>query len=287
MSSKWLRPEGERAWIMGVLNCTPDSFSDGGKFVGEGAKQTVGLDRAVHHALTMHQQGANIIDVGGESTRPGSASVPQSEELKRVIPVIEALAAKGLTLSIDTTKAVVMRRAIAAGASMINDVTALRGDPESLSVVAETGVDVCLMHMQGTPDMMQEKPEYQNVLDEVIRFFESRIEICLNAGVSEDAILIDPGIGFGKRLEDNLALIANIGILKQRFGLPVLVGTSRKSFLGQITGADVGAREVETAASVSISTFAGCDLLRVHNVEMQRKAIDVASALRDAHQGLS
>ncbi len=278
MRSKWLRPEGERAWIMGVLNCTPDSFSDGGKFVGDGA---------VRHAMSMCHQGADIIDVGGESTRPGSASVSLDEELKRVIPVIEALTAEGLTLSIDTTKSEVMRRAVVAGASMVNDVTALRGDPDSLSVVAETGVDVCLMHMQGTPETMQERPEYRNVLDEVTRFFESRIETCLNAGISEDAILIDPGIGFGKRLEDNLALIANIETLKQHFGLPVLMGVSRKSFLGQITGADVGSREVETAAAVSISTFAGSDLLRVHDVATQKKAIDVASALRDAHQALS
>jgi len=287
MSSKWLRPEGERAWIMGVLNCTPDSFSDGGKFVREGTDQAVDLDGVVHHALAMQKQGADIIDVGGESTRPGSASVPLDEELNRVIPVIEALEAKGLTLSIDTTKAEVMHRAIVAGASMVNDVTALRGDPDSLSVVAETGVDVCLMHMQGTPETMQDKPEYKNVLDEVTHFFESRIKTCLEAGISEDSIVIDPGIGFGKRHEDNLALIGNIERLKQRFGLPVLMGVSRKSFLGKITGADVDSREVETAAAVSISTFAGSDLLRVHDVTTQKKAIDIASALRDAHLGLS
>ena len=287
MSSKWLCPEGKRAWIMGVLNCTPDSFSDGGAFVGGDVEQGVDLDGAVRHARAMHEQGAAIIDIGGESTRPGSVSVPQAVELKRVIPLIQALAATGLTLSVDTTKAEVMRQAIAAGASMINDVTALRGDPDSLSVVAETGVDVCLMHMQGTPESMQDSPAYQNVLDDVSSFFESRIKACLKAGISETSLLIDPGIGFGKRLEDNLALIANIGTLKQRFGLPVLMGISRKSFLGQVTGSDVGSREVESAAAISIAVFAGSDVLRVHDVETQRKTVDVASRLRDAYLGLS
>jgi dihydropteroate synthase len=295
MSSKWLRPEGERAWIMGVLNCTPDSFSDGGKFAEESAGpavdqatcETINVDAAVRHALAMHERGAAIIDVGGESTRPGSALVPLAEELKRVIPVIQALAARGLMISIDTTKAEVMRQAIAAGASMVNDVTALRGDPESLSVVAETGVDVCLMHMQGTPETMQKSPVYRNVMDEVALFFESRIEACLKAGISGASLLLDPGIGFGKRLEDNLALIANVELLKQRFGLPLLMGISRKSFLGEITGSDVDSREVETAAAVSIAVFAGSDLLRVHDVDTQRRAVDVASALRDAYLGLS
>jgi dihydropteroate synthase len=295
MPSKWLRPEGERVWIMGVLNCTPDSFSDGGKFTGESAdpvvdqitNETIDVDAAVRHALTMHEQGAAIIDVGGESTRPGSTSVPLEEELNRVVPVIQALAARGLTVSIDTTKAEVMRQAIGVGASMVNDVTALRGDSDSLSVVAETGVDVCLMHMQGTPEMMQKSPAYRNVLDEVTLFFESRIEACLKAGISEASLLIDPGIGFGKRLKDNLALIANAEVLKRRFDLPLLMGVSRKSFLGEITGADVNSREVETAAAGSIAAFAGSDLLRVHDVETQIKAVDVASRLRDAYLGLS
>ncbi len=295
MSSKWLRSEGERAWIMGVLNCTPDSFSDGGKFteepvdpaVDQTTNQTINVDTAVRHALAMHEQGAAIIDVGGESTRPGSASVALAEELKRVVPVIEALAAREVTLSIDTTKAEVMRQAIGAGASMVNDVTALRGDADSLSVVAETGVDVCLMHMQGVPETMQKSPVYRNLLDEITLFFESRIKACLKAGISEASLLIDPGIGFGKRLEDNLLLIANVEVLKRRFGLPLLMGVSRKSFLGEITGSDVNSREVETAAAVSIAAFAGSDLLRVHDVETQRRAVDVASALRDAYLGLS
>ncbi|MDT8376480.1 MAG: dihydropteroate synthase [Mariprofundaceae bacterium] len=272
---------------MGVLNCTPDSFSDGGKFVSQAAGPVVDVDGAVRHARAMHQQGSAIIDVGGESTRPGSVPVLLEEELRRVIPVIQALAAEGLTLSIDTTKAEVMRQAIAAGASMVNDVTALRGDPESLSVVAESGVDVCLMHMQGTPATMQKKPAYRDVLDEVVRFFETRIEACLGAGISEASLLIDPGIGFGKRLEDNLALIANIEVLKRRFGLPVLMGISRKSFLGQITGSDVASREPESTAAIAIAVFSGSDLLRVHDVEAQRRAVDVASRLRDAYLGLS
>lgn len=286
MSSKWLRSEGERAWIMGVLNCTPDSFSDGGQFV-EAGDQAVNVDAGLHHALIMHEQGADIIDVGGESTRPGSRPVTLGEELSRVIPIVQSLKSHELTISIDSTKAEVMRRAIDAGASMVNDVTALAGDEESLSVVAESGVDVCLMHMQGTPETMQVKPGYSDILSEVLIFFESRIEACLKAGIAESSIIIDPGIGFGKRLEDNLALIANIDVIKRRFNLPVLMGVSRKSFLGELTGADVNSREVETAAAVSVSVFAGCDLLRVHDVGMQRKAISIASALRDSHLRLS
>ncbi|HKI59872.1 MAG TPA: dihydropteroate synthase, partial [Mariprofundaceae bacterium] len=265
------------------LNCTPDSFSDGGKFVND----QLNIAAAVQHALTMVEDGASIIDVGGESTRPGAHSVPVDVEIARTVPVIEQLSQHGVTISIDTMKAEVMRRAIEAGATMVNDVTALTGDQDSLAVVAEAGVDICLMHMQGRPETMQEKPDYRNVVVEVSDYLSQRIEACLKAGVSESSIMVDPGIGFGKRLEDNLDLIAGIEILKSNLALPVLMGVSRKSFLGAITGADVDAREVETAAAVSICAYAGADLLRVHDVEMQSRAVAVGSRLRDACLRLS
>ncbi len=269
--------------MMGVLNCTPDSFSDGGQFV----KERVDIDAAVQHALAMVEAGASIIDVGGESTRPGAHPVPVDVEIARTVPVIRQLSQHGVTISIDTMKAEVMRHAIDAGATMVNDVTALTGDRDSLAVVAEAAVDVCLMHMQGTPETMQQKPGYRNVVVEVSGYLEQRVEACLAAGISDASILVDPGIGFGKRLEDNLDLIAGIETLKSNLGLPVLMGVSRKSFLGAITGAGVDAREVETAAAVSISAYAGADILRVHDVETQLRAAAVGSRLRDAALRLS
>lgn len=263
--------------MMGVLNCTPDSFSDGQTF-SAGSPDVMGL---VLKAKTMVKQGADIIDVGGESTRPHAQPVSTEEELNRVIPVIQALTKDGIKVSVDTMKAKVMEAAIAAGASMVNDVTALQFDAESESVVAVAGVDVCLMHMQGTPQTMQDKPEYQDVLSEVLRFFEQRIEACFKAGVSASSILLDPGIGFGKRLEDNLTLIANLDILKKTFAMPILLGTSRKSFLGQVTGADVLNREVETAVSSAIGIYCGADMIRIHDCALQRKTTLLASALAD------
>lgn len=270
-TSCWHRPSGGDAWIMGVLNCTPDSFSDGGQYADAGA--------AVAHGLALWHDGAQLIDVGGESTRPGAADVPVEEELRRVVPVIHALASQGCRVSIDTTKAEVMRRAVEAGAVMINDVTALASDAGALGVAAETGADVCLMHMRGTPRTMQDDPHYDDVVGEVSDFFARRIEACLAAGIREDAIVLDPGIGFGKRLQDNLALIARLSVFKQAFGLPLLLGVSRKSFLGALTGFGVDEREIETAAALSVGVFAGADILRVHDVATQRRAVRVASAL--------
>jgi dihydropteroate synthase len=272
--SRWHRPADGDAWIMGVLNCTPDSFSDGGRYVDTGA--------AVAHGLMLRDAGARLIDVGGESTRPGAESVPVQEELRRVIPVIQSLVREGCQVSVDTTKAAVMRLAVEAGATMINDVTALAGDGDALAAAAESGADVCLMHMQGRPRTMQEHPHYDDVVGEVRTFFARRIDACLAAGIREDAIVLDPGIGFGKRLEDNLALIARLPVFRQAFGLPLALGVSRKSFLGALTGAPVEDRETETAAAVSIGVFAGADILRVHDVAIQRRAIRVASALRQA-----
>lgn len=271
MRSRWFRPANEDVRIMGVLNCTPDSFSDGGNFVD--------IHKAVSHALAMSAAGASIIDVGGESTRPGSMAVSLDDELQRVIPVVKALADEGCTVSVDTMKAEVMEQAIKAGALMVNDVSALTHHKRSLDVVAGSGVDVCLMHMQGLPESMQENPEYGNVVEEVMLFFEQRIEACLQAGVAHSSILLDPGIGFGKRLEHNLALIRAAGDFKERFQMPLLLGLSRKSFIGLLTGAPVEDRELETAVAGAIGISSGADILRVHDVKLQSRAVRVASAL--------
>ena len=275
MRSRWFRPRSTDdrgdVWIMGVLNCTPDSFSDGGNFIN--------VEAAVSHGLTMWKQGARLIDVGGESTRPGAAKVSVADELKRVIPVVRRLTELGCAVSIDTMKAEVMSQAIAAGAVMVNDVSALGYEPESLAVVAQSGVDVCLMHMQGNPQTMQQRPQYDHVVDEVAAFFTERIELALAAGIKQSSILLDPGIGFGKRLEDNLTLIRSLDVFKTRFGMPVLLGVSRKSFLGLLTGCGVDDREIETAVAGAVGIMHGADILRVHDVKLQKRAIQVASAL--------
>jgi len=271
MSSRWHRPANGDVWIMGVLNCTPDSFSDGGSFVD--------VEKAVSHGLRMKSCGAAIIDVGGESTRPGSKSVALEDELQRVVPVVKALVEAGCLVSIDTMKAEVMSQAVAVGAAMVNDVSALTHDTESLRVVAESGVDVCLMHMQGTPETMQQSPQYSGVVDEVACFFEQRIDACMKAGIAESSILLDPGIGFGKRLDDNLVLIRGLSEFKRRFSMPVLLGVSRKSFIGQLTGSPVEDREIETAVAGAVGILQGADILRVHDVSLQARAVRVASAL--------
>jgi len=275
MPSRWMRPVTKNGqgdvWIMGVLNCTPDSFSDGNLFLD--------TETAIAHGLKMRQQGADIIDVGGESTRPGAVPVSLQDELARVIPVIRALAEQGCTVSVDTMKAEVMRKAIDAGARIVNDVSALRYDTDSLRVVAQTGVDVCLMHMQGKPETMQRQPEYDDVVQEVIDFFSQRIEACLQAGIHSSSIMLDPGIGFGKRLQDNLALIRAIRRIKSAFNMPVLLGLSRKSFLGHLTGAAVKDRELETSVAGAMGIAYGADVMRIHDVVQQKRAIQVASAL--------
>jgi len=256
---------------MGVLNCTPDSFSDGGNFVD--------AEAAIAHGLAMFEQGAAIIDVGGESTRPDAEPVSLQDELQRVMPVIEALVEQGCPVSIDTMKAEVMSQAIAAGASLVNDVSALTYDADSLSLLASTGTDVCLMHMQGSPKTMQQQPLYDNVVEDVSVFFAQRIEACLQAGIESSSIILDPGIGFGKSLDDNLTLIQAIPLFKQRFAMPVLLGVSRKSFLGQLTSSPVSDRELETAVAGGMGIAYGADILRVHDVVVQKRAIQVASAL--------
>jgi len=263
--------------VMGILNVTPDSFSDGGKFID--------VSRAVEHALRMIEQGAAIIDVGGESTRPGAADVSEQEEIRRVVPVIEALAARtSIPISIDTSKAAVMSAAVAAGATLINDVRALR-EPGALDAVARTDAAVCLMHMQGQPRTMQHEPRYDDVVGEVTAFLEQRVEACLAAGIGRERLVLDPGIGFGKRLEHNLDLLAHLTQLGRpgpNAGLPLLVGVSRKSMFQTLLGRPVEQRLAGGLAVATATVLAGAAILRVHDVAETVDAVKVAQALRAA-----
>lgn len=264
---------------MGVLNVTPDSFSDGGRYLL--------LDRALAHAERMAEAGADLIDIGGESTRPGAPVVPLDDELRRVIPVIERVAARcRVPISIDTSKAEVARRAIEAGAAMINDVTALVGDPAMAGVAARAGVPVVLMHMRGTPRTMQRRPRYRALMDDLLRFFRERIAAAVAAGIDRRRIIIDPGIGFGKTLAHNLEILRRLGVLS-RLGQPILIGPSRKSFLGKLTGQPVGQspgesndRRLEgTAAAVTAAVLHGAQLVRVHDVAEMVRVVRVADAI--------
>ena len=261
--------------LMGIVNVTPDSFSDGGLYL-DPAKATL-------HGRELAAAGADWLDVGGESTRPGSEGVSLDEELERVMPVVEALAGAegpGVPVSIDTSKAEVARRAVAAGARMINDVTALRGDPEMPAVCAESGAEVCLMHMLGEPRTMQEDPRYDDVVADVRDFLAERMQAAVAAGVAEDRIVLDPGIGFGKTLEHNLALLRGLPQLAE-LGRPLLVGPSRKRFIGELSGADAEAddRLPGTIAACIASAQRGAAILRVHDVASVRQALAVAGAI--------
>jgi dihydropteroate synthase len=259
---------------MGILNVTPDSFSDGGRFDG--------LEAAVAHAHQMAADGAAIIDVGGESTRPGSELVTLDEELSRVLPVIERLRQEvPLPVSVDTMKAEVARRALAAGAVLVNDVTALRHDSEMVEVVAQTGCAVCLMHMLGEPRTMQEQPRYTDVVAEVTAFLQERLQWAVERGVREEQILLDPGIGFGKTVEHNLLLIRHLDKLAA-LGRPIVLGSSRKRFLGAILGAGPGERMAGTAATTALGAVAGAAVFRVHDVRPNLEALRVAAAVRSA-----
>src|SRR3954452_23778571 len=258
-----------RPAVMGVVNVTPDSFSDGGdNFDPEAAAET---------ARRLLAEGAAIVDVGGESTRPGSQGVSVGEELRRVIPVLEALA--GLPISIDTAKAEVARAAVEAGAELVNDVTALRGDPELAGVVAEAGAYLCLMHMLGEPRTMQREPSYDDVVSEVAAFLEGRLAFAISAGIPEERICLDPGIGFGKTVEHNFELVRRLDELT-RLGRPVVVGFSRKSSLGKLLG-DPDATTGSTAASVGAAVAAydrGATIFRVHDVREHVEALTAAQA---------
>jgi dihydropteroate synthase len=255
--------------LMGVVNVTPDSFSDGGRYLDPEA--------AVRHGRELVGQGAEILDVGGESTRPGAEEVSVEEELARVEPVVRGLAGEA-TVSIDTSKAEVARAALDAGATIVNDVTALRRDPEIGGVCAERGVGLVLMHMQGEPRTMQANPTYGDVVEDVKAFLAERIEVAVGAGVAEERIWLDPGIGFGKELEHNLELLRRLGELRE-LGRPLVVGTSRKSFIGKIDGSPVDERLGGTIASSILAAAAGAAVLRVHDVAEAQQAAKVAGAI--------
>jgi dihydropteroate synthase len=259
--------------VMGIVNVTPDSFSDGGQFFA--------ADAALEQALTLVREGASIVDIGGESTRPGSELVSLDEELRRVLPVVEALAGSvGVPISVDTMKAEVARRSLAAGAALLNDVSALRYDDEMAGVVAESGCPVCLMHMQGMPKTMQDDPRYDDVVDEVMAFLEERMAFALARGVREEQIMLDPGIGFGKTVAHNLALLDGLGRFAA-LGRPVLLGASRKRFLGAILGAEPSGRTIGTVATTVIGYLAGAHVFRVHDVKPNFEALRVALAVRE------
>jgi dihydropteroate synthase len=258
--------------VMGILNVTPDSFSDGGRYAAR--------EQAVAHALSMAAAGADIIDIGGESTRPGAEPVPLAEELARVIPVIEALRGRlSARISIDTRKAEVMRRALAAGADMLNDVSALEYDPQSLSVAAAASCPVVLMHGKGDPRTMQLDPRYDDALEEVYAYLARRIEVCEAAGITRDRLIVDPGIGFGKNLDHNLRLLAHLDRLAT-LGVPVLLGASRKRFIGQLAGEEQADRRVAGSIAAALTGVAqGVAVLRVHDVAETRQALAVWQAI--------
>ena len=253
--------------IMGILNVTPDSFSDGGRFFS--------MDQAVAHGLKMAEEGADIIDIGGESTRPGSDPVPPDEQIKRVCPVIAKIfRSTDVPISIDTSSSIVAREALSAGAAIINNVSALRFDEEMVNLVAEKEVGLILMHMKGSPKDMQKNPHYDNLIKEVFDFLEERAIIAERAGVLSSRIVIDPGIGFGKTLEGNIELIKNIPYFRE-LGYPVLIGASRKAFIGKITGREVDDRLAGSLAINCICALNGVDILRVHDVKETMDALKI------------
>lgn len=263
----------EQPVLMGVVNVTPDSFSDGGRLAG--------VEAAVGHALRLVDEGAQIIDVGGESSRPGAMPVDEAEERARVVPVVAALRARSaVCISVDTVKAAVADAALAAGADVINDITALGGDPDMAAVAAAHGAGVVLMHMRGRPATMQRGDlSSPDLVGEVVDHLRGRLDAALAAGIAADAICLDPGIGFGKTFEQNLSLVGELRRLRA-LGRPVLVGASRKAFLGQLTGRAVEARDVATAAASACAVWQGAHVLRVHAVGAVRDAVRVAAAMR-------
>ncbi|MCG0278093.1 MAG: dihydropteroate synthase [Thermanaeromonas sp.] len=263
---------------MGVLNVTPDSFSDGGLYFD--------LDRALERAYSMVEAGADIIDVGGESTRPGSDPVPLEEELRRVLPVVERLARElKVPISVDTYKAEVARQALERGATMINDITGLRADPRMPEVVARFGCPVVVMHIKGTPKNMQENPTYEDVVAEVKEYLLEGIRLAVEAGLPREKVIIDPGIGFGKTVDHNLEILRRLKEFKA-LGQALLVGTSRKSFIGKLLNLPVNERLLGTAATVALSIAGGADIVRVHDVGEMKQVVQMADAIvRGYHHG--
>lgn len=258
------------AQLMGVVNVTPDSFSDGGLYLDPEA--------AIAHGRELVEAGANILDVGGESTRPGAEEVGAEEELARVVPVIEGLRGVAARISIDTSKAAVAAAALDAGAEIVNDVTALRGDSEMAALCGERGCGVVLMHMLGSPRTMQNDPSYEDVVAEVKAFLAGRLEVAVTAGVSEEEIWLDPGIGFGKTGAHNMELLRRLGELRE-LGRPLVVGTSRKSFIGRIDGSPPDDRLGGTIASSVLAAVEGAEVLRVHDVAEVRQALTLTAAI--------
>jgi len=262
---------GRHTLIMGILNVTPDSFSDGGLFTD--------VETAVKHAERMVAQGAHIIDVGGESSRPGAGPVSTEIEMDRVLPVIEKLAKKiEVPISIDTYKSSVARHALDVGACIVNDITALQGDPDMAPVAAKADVPVVLMHMRGTPENMQSHPRYDSLISEIISFLEARIQVAIDAGISPEQIIIDPGIGFGKTVAHNLEIIRRLREFKS-LGKPILIGTSRKSFIGKVLGLSSDDRLEGTAATVAVAITNGADIVRVHNVKEMASVARMTDAI--------
>lgn len=266
---------GDKTLIMGILNVTPDSFSDGGLFYAQ--------QKAVEHGLQIAAEGADIIDIGGESTRPGARSVTAGVELKRVLPVMESLVKQvKVPISIDTKKAQVAREAIAAGAEIVNDISALNGDKQMVTTIKETGAAVVLMHMRGTPQNMQKgNLVYADIMGEIIAYLKKSSETAVKTGIEKDCLVIDPGIGFGKTPEDNYKIIKSLSELKG-LGMPVMVGTSRKSFIGKLTGGEPRQRLEGTAASVAAAIMNGCHIVRVHDVAAMKKVAAITDAILHA-----
>ena len=269
---------GQRTWIMGVINVTPDSFSDEGLYLDR--------EKAVERGLELAEEGSDIIDIGGESTRPGSEPIPLDEELRRVIPVISELRERIDTLiSIDTTKSKVANAALDAGADIINDISSFQSDPNMFPLAAQKGAPIILMHIKGIPKTMQANPYYENVLVEVKSFLEERFTTAIASGIKKEKIIIDPGIGFGKRLQDNLALINNLQILED-LDRPILIGVSRKSFIGKILNTSPQERLEGTIASAVLSIVHGANILRVHDVASVKRAVLVAEAILNEDQSV-
>jgi dihydropteroate synthase len=257
--------------LKGILNVTPDSFSDGGEWFDRAA--------AVRHARDLVAEGADMLDVGGESTRPYADPVPEAEELRRVVPVVEELAGVGAQISVDTSKYVVAQAALDAGATYVNDVTAFRAAPEMAALTAERGADCCLMHMLGEPRTMQDDPRYEDVVSEVKAFLEARMAFAVAEGVPEERIQLDPGIGFGKTVAHNLELLRRLPELAE-LGRPLVVGASRKGFLGRLTGRDVPAERVDATVAANVVAFQrGATVFRVHDVRPSRDALLVVTAI--------
>jgi dihydropteroate synthase len=265
----------QRPLVMGILNVTPDSFSDGGRYQA--------LEFAVERAEQMIKDGVDLIDIGGESTRPGSPSVPVEEELRRVMPAIYALRELGYPLSVDTCKPEVMREAIIAGADMINDINGFRS-PGAIDAVKDSDVALCVMHMQGSPQDMQASPEYADVVADVIAFLRERVDALLAAGVARERITVDPGFGFGKRVEHNYALLRNISRMESELGLPVLAGLSRKSMIGAVTGRSIEQRLAGSLGGALAAVAQGARIVRVHDVAETVDALKVWQAATTNNQ---